>query len=135
MIFKKKINAFSLTELLIVLVIMGILILLALPELMPLIAKAHSMEAKSNLKMVHTLQKTHFYEYSKFSDDLSTIGYEQQVLVTEDGGSAKYLIEMVEKGANSFIARATAVVDFDGDGTYNVWEIDEKGKITEIIKD
>ncbi|TAJ09148.1 prepilin-type N-terminal cleavage/methylation domain-containing protein [Marinilabiliaceae bacterium JC017] len=131
----KKVKAFTLPELLVVLVIIGILILLALPELMPLVTRAHSLEAKNGLKMVHTLEKTHFYEYSKFSNDMESIGFEQQKVVTEEGGSAKYQIEVVEVGANNFVARATAVVDFDGDGQFNVWEINEQGELKEVVKD
>ena len=85
--------------------------------------------------MVHTLQKTHFYEYSKYSDNLESIGFEQQKLISEEGGSAKYQIEIVESGTNNFLARATAVVDFDGDGTFNIWEIDDKGDLVEVVKD
>jgi len=131
----KQVHAFTLPELLVVLVIIGILILLALPELMPLVTRAHSLEAKNGLKMVHTLQKTHFYEFSRYSSELASVGFEQQALVTEEGGSAKYQIEMAETGANNFLARATAVVDFDGDGTFNVWEINEKGELKEVVKD
>ena len=40
------VKAFTLTELLIVLVIVGILILIAYPNLMPLISTAKSTEAK-----------------------------------------------------------------------------------------
>ena len=29
----------------------------------------------------------------------------------------------------------TAVVDFDGDGVFNVWEIDENGSPKQIVKD
>lgn len=38
-------NAFSLPELLVVLVIIGILVLVALPNLMPLISRANATEA------------------------------------------------------------------------------------------
>ncbi|MEX2379157.1 MAG: prepilin-type N-terminal cleavage/methylation domain-containing protein, partial [Vicingaceae bacterium] len=44
-----KIKAFTLTELLVVLIIVGILVLLALPKLMPLISKAKSTEAQLQL--------------------------------------------------------------------------------------
>ena len=44
--FSKKLKAFTLTELLIVLVIIGILVLVALPNLMPMISKAKSTEAQ-----------------------------------------------------------------------------------------
>ena len=60
-----KLAAFTLTELLVVLVIVGILVLLALPNLMPLISKAKSTEAKVQLEHIHTLEKSYFFEHSK----------------------------------------------------------------------
>ncbi len=131
----KRIKAYTLTELLVVLVIIGILILLALPELMPLVTRAHSMEAKNALKMVQTLEKTHFYEYAKYTTELDKIGFEHQKPVTEEGGSAKYIIEITDVSPNTFTAQATAVVDFDGDGQFNVWEINELGELIEVVKD
>lgn len=132
---KLRLKAFTLSELLVVLVIIGILVLLALPSLMPMITRARAVEAKQALKHVHTLQKTYYYEYSKFSDNLNAIGFEQEGLVTENSGSANYLVEMVSADATSFLARATAQVDFDGDGQFNVWEIDQNGKLIESIQD
>lgn len=133
---KRSLPAFTLSELLVVLVIVGILILIALPQLMPLISRARGIEAKQALKHIHTLEKTYFYEFSKYSDNLDAIGFEQEKLVTdEDGGNANYLVEILSAGPANFKARATAVVDFDGDGEYNVWEIDEDGDLQEIIKD
>ena len=48
----KKLKAFTLMELLIVLIIIGILVLLALPNLMPLISKAKSTEAQLQLQQI-----------------------------------------------------------------------------------
>ena len=133
---RKKLPAFTLSELLVVLVIIGILILLALPVLMPLISRTRSVEAKQALQHLHTLQKTYFYEYSKYSGHLGDIGFEQEKLVTEgEGGKANYLIEIIESGPTSFLASATAVVDFDGDGQFNSWQIDHEGILREIVKD
>ena len=46
-------RAFSLPEMLVVLVIIGILVLIALPNLMPLISKAKAMESQQQLAFVH----------------------------------------------------------------------------------
>lgn len=130
----KKVKAFTLTELLVVLIIIGILVLLAIPNLMPLISRARSTEAKLQLDHLHMLEKSYFYMYSKYSNDFEEIGFEQDKLVT-DGGNANYVIEIVEASTSSFKAKATAVVDFDGDGTYNVWEIDQDKNLREVVKD
>ena len=130
----KKVKAFTLSELLVVLVIIGILVLIALPNLMPLISKAKSTEAQMQLGHVYTLEKNYFYMYSKYSDDLKTIGFEQQKLVSQDG-NANYRIEVVSSNATTFKVKAVAVTDFDGDGTFNVWEIDQDKKLVELVKD
>ena len=127
-----RLRAFSLPELLVVLVIIGILVLIALPNLMPLISRAKATEAQQQLTFLHTLQKSNFYTYSRYSASLEELGFEQQELVT-DGGRANYLIEIVEATEHGF--RATAVVDFDGDGTYNVWEINQDKELKETVKD
>ena len=130
----QRLSAFTLTEVLVVLIIIGILVLLALPSLMPLITKAKSTEAKIQLEHVYTLERSYFFESSKYSSDLSEIDFEQQKL-SIDGGQANYKIEVIESTSNSFRARATAVVDFDGDGVFNVWEIDNNKNLKETIKD
>ena len=131
---RKKLPAFTLTELLVVLVIIGVLVLLALPNLMPLISRAKATGAKLGLTTLHTMERTHFYTYSKYSDNLEEIDITQEKLVTE-GGGANYLIEIIEATTTTFKARATAVVDFDGDGVFNVWEINQDKVLIETVKD
>lgn len=130
----KKVKAFTLPELLVVLIIIGILVLLALPSLMPIISKAKSSEAMLHLKQIHTLQQTHFYLHSKYSKNLEEIGYETLKTVLEEG-SANYRYEISEATESGFKARATAVVDFDKDGIYNLWEVDQHNKLVELVKD
>jgi len=127
-------KAFTLTELLIVLCIIGILVLLALPNLMPLISKAKSTEAQLQLEHIHTLEKTYFYMHSKYSTSLPEIHFEQAKLITE-GGTANYRIEIVEASNAAFKAKATSVTDFDADGTFNSWEIDHEKNLVEINPD
>lgn len=130
----KKLRAFTLMELLIVLIIIGILVLLALPNLMPLISKAKSTEAQLQLEHIHTLEKTYFYLHSKYSSDFTEISFEPAVLTTE-GGNANYQIEVIESTNTAFKARANAITDFDGDGILNVWEVDQDKHIKEITPD
>ena len=134
--FTRKVKAYTLTEILVVLVIIGILVLLALPNLLPLITKAKSTEAKIQLEHLTTLEKGFFYEKSKYSTDLTEVGFIQEKLTTDGkDGRANYKITIVSATANGFVGRATAVADFDGDGTFNVWEIDQDKNLKEVTPD
>ena len=66
----RTLRAFSLTELLVVLVIIGILVLVAMPNLMPLVSRAKATEAQQQLTFLHSLEKSYFYTYSRYSADL-----------------------------------------------------------------
>lgn len=135
---KKKKNffvaAYSLTEVLIVLCIIGIIIYLAVPDQTSTISRAKSIEAQNMLNMVYGLEKSHFYRYGKYSDDFDEIGFEQSLTV-DKGGLAIYRIEVVEASANTFKARAESIQDLDGDGNFNTWEIDQNRKIKEVIRE
>jgi type IV pilus assembly protein PilE len=133
---KKRVRAYTLTEILVVLVIIGILVLLALPNLLPLITKAKSVEAKTQLEHVQVLEQSYFYEHSKYSKDLTEIGFIQDKLVTDSKDArANYRIEITNATNTGFTARATAVVDFNGNGTFNVWEIDQEKTLKEVTPD
>jgi type IV pilus assembly protein PilE len=133
-IYRRKLKAFTLNELLVVLIIIGVLVALAIPSLLPLITKARATEAKLQLHSLLTYEKTYFFENAKYSNSLSDIDFEQQKLSTE-GGQANYKIEIIEATNKSFKARATSVVDFNGDGVFNIWEIDQENQLKEIQKD
>ena len=131
---KSKVPAFNLQELLVVLVIIGILLLLALPNLMPLISKTKSLEAQTQLKHISNLQRQYFFMYSTYSNDFVTLDYEIPQTVLQNG-NANYAYELLETTNSSFKVRATAVTDFDGDGIFNMWEIDQNQIPLEVIKD
>jgi len=133
---QKRLAAYTLTEILVVLVIIGILVLLVLPNLLPLITKAKSTEAKLQLNHLQVLEKNYFYEHSKYSKDLVELGFIQEKLSTEGkDAKANYRIEIINASNTGFTARATAVVDFNGDGTFNVWEIDQDKNLKEVTPD
>lgn len=129
-----KLPAYNLQEVLIVLCIIGILLLLALPNLMPLITKARSIEAQTQLKYIYNAQTSHRYMYSKYSTDLNEIDFEPPKTVN-DGGNSNYVYEILNATNSNFKVRATAITDFDSDGIFNVWEIDENGTPKQIVKD
>jgi type IV pilus assembly protein PilE len=119
----KRVQAHTLTEILVVLVIIGTLVLLALPNLLPAVNKAKKLEAKQQLAYVKTLEKNYFYERSEYSKDLNELGFIQEKVSTESkDGKANYRIEITNATNTAFTARATAVKDFSGAGKFNVWE-------------
>jgi len=133
---QKRLEAYTLTEILVVLVIIGILILLILPNLLPLITRAKSMEAKTQLAHIQMLEKTYFYEHSKYTRDFTELGFIQEKLVTEGKDArANYQIEITNASNTGFTAKATAVVDFNGNGVFNVWEIDQDKNLKEVTPD
>src|SRR3984885_4851696 len=102
---RKRVKAYPMMEILVVLVLIGILVLLALPNLLPLITKAKSTEAKLQLEHVQTLEKNYFYEHSKYSKDLTEIGFIQEKLTTENkDGRANYRIEITNSSNTTFTA-------------------------------
>lgn len=126
---RARMQAFTLTELLVVLAIIGILLLVALPNLMPLVSKAKSTEAKQNLAYIHNLEKSWYMEHSKYSSDLQELGFE-----IENEADAQYTYSVSSSGT-SFTATATAIADFDNDGQINVWEIDQEKNLKEVTPD
>jgi type IV pilus assembly protein PilE len=128
------VKAFSLAEILIVLAIMGILIMLVVPNQAGVASRTKSLEAQQELKMVQNLQYAYFLQFSKYAGDLQTINYIPHKTVLA-GGTANYEISIVESSPTGFMAKAEAVQDFDGDGTKNSWEIDQDGVLKEIQPD
>jgi type IV pilus assembly protein PilE len=129
-----RVKALSLLEMLLVLALIGILTLLVLPNFTSIISKAKGKEAEMQLNSLHMMQKAYFFEKSKYAESLDEVGFLQEVLITQ-GGQANYEISLAEVHSQGFIARATAVVDFDGDGTLNVWEINQDRQLVEVVKD
>ena len=74
-IFGRRIG-FTLTEILIVVVIVGVLATLALPVLVKTLEKAKIGEATSNLNLIRTGQKIYFLEHGFFSGDIPNLNIE-----------------------------------------------------------
>ena len=80
---KTKVKAFNLNEMLFTLAIIGILLLLALPKLLPLISKAKSMEAQIQLKYLYNLQTQYFYLNSTYAEDFNSLDFEAPALFSD----------------------------------------------------
>lgn len=99
--FGRKIG-FTLTELLIVVVIIGVLATLALPMLVKTIEKAKVGEAISNLNLIRTGQKIYFLEYSTFSPGVTDLNIEDP-----NDPSSRYFDYTIESADSSdFTGRA-----------------------------
>lgn len=131
---KQKLPSFNLQETLVVLAIIGILLLIALPNLMPLITKAKTIEAQTQLKAIYNAEKQYNYMYSKYSSNFDELDFEAPKTVKENG-SANYAYEIIAASESQFKAKATAITDFNGDGIYNVWEIDQNGNPKQTTND
>lgn len=130
----KKLKAASLLSIMIYIIIAGIIVGLSVSPLQNMVTKAKQSEAKNELERIHTLQRMYHLEFSKYSPDLKEIGYEQEALVT-DGGRARYKIEIASAEGATYTAIATCVEDFDNDGVFNMWEINQDREIKETQED
>lgn len=125
---------FTLTELLVVIVIIGILVGLVVPKYMNTTIRAKATEAKLMLNEVYNLQKAYYLENDSYASTLEALGFEQEKLKTE-GGKARYKIALVEVTETGYRATATAVVDFNRDGTFNVWSINQRDDLKQEVPD
>ncbi|MCA9733970.1 MAG: prepilin-type N-terminal cleavage/methylation domain-containing protein [Deferribacteres bacterium] len=135
--FKKLLQneeGFTLTELLVVIVIIGILAALTIPKFMNVTTSAKMTEAKLLLKQVYNLQKAYYMENDVYAQDLQYIGFEQDKTKTE-GGNARYIISIESATDAEFKVNATSIIDYDKDGVFNVWSINQDGRLLQEIAD
>ena len=130
----QKLKAFTLTELMVVLVIIGILMLVALPVFDDLFGDAYSIEAQNQLKYLQSREQAYYQKNFTYTADFQQIGYTPPKTLHEEG-DARYTYEVIQAGKTNFLAQATAIADFDKDGNINIWEIDQEGRIRELIPD
>lgn len=123
-------DGYSLVEILVVVVIIGILAMLAIPRFTNLTNRAKMVEAQTMLQQVVTLQQAYFYQYDRYSSSLNAIGFEQATLIA-DGGTARYVLAIEQADEKGFTATATSIVDFNGNGRFNVWVVTQTGVIEE----
>jgi prepilin-type N-terminal cleavage/methylation domain-containing protein len=112
-------KGFTLIELMIVVVIIGILAALAIPRFMQTTGKAKKSEAKTILKQLYQLERAYFQEHDAYVAGANTAALAASSLSFDDpGADARYDYSVTVAGA-TFTATATELADADGDGTAN----------------
>lgn len=128
--FSRKIG-FTLTEILVVVIIIGILSTLALPMLVKTLEKARVGEAISNLNLIRTGEKTYFLEYSNFYGPIDTTADNKLSIEWPDSNNA-YFDYSVTTGINATDFNAKAQRKANAPTPYNgyYYEIQKEGTIT-----
>lgn len=131
-------RGFTLVEILIVLVIIGILAGLAIPKYVGATSKAKQVEAKQLLRQIYTMEQSYRLEHDVFwipsggskasrgaPKAFAAIGVEIMV-------QARYEYE-IRGNADHFTA--TAAANIDDDATLDTWTIDETGELKTVVDD
>ena len=122
---RKRFHGFSLMEVMIVVVIIGILAALAYPNLEKYLKRARQTEAKTNLSAIYTAQKIYFTLHQSYADDINELDLS---LVQGD----PYTFTM-EASTSTFKAQAEG--NIDDDDALDIWTIDQDKNLFNTIDD
>ncbi len=125
-------KGFTLIELMIVVVIIGILAALAIPRFMRSTTKSKQTEAKQLLKQIYTMEHAYRQEFNSYCLNGVTASAAAPTafarIGVDIGATARYSYAMVA-AVNTFTCTATAT-SLDDDATNDVWTIDDTGTLT-----
>jgi prepilin-type N-terminal cleavage/methylation domain-containing protein len=134
-------KGYTLLELTIVVIVIGILATIAIPSFMRSSVRTKQSEAKLILKQIYAMQQAYRHEKDTYyPSDGSTIitqpGEAIGSLSVEIIPSARYSYSVIAN-QTSFVATAgsKSATGLDDDLTLDVWTIDQTGKLTCVIDD
>lgn len=123
----RRCSGFSLIEVMIVVVIIGILAALAYPSLEGYLQRTRQAEAKTNLSALYTAQKIYFATHRTYASNLSDLDVQ-----FETGGEVVYSYTLTAT-ATTFVATATG--NLDDDAALDTWTIDQGKTLTNTVND
>jgi type IV pilus assembly protein PilE len=122
---RKYMRGVTLTELMIVVVIVGILTAFAYPSYRQYVARAKRNEARAALLQVATNQERFYLQNNTYTTDMTNLGFAAAGPIITDTGS--YRISVGPADANNFTARADYLKGDAEAGKCILFQIDGRG--------
>lgn len=126
-------NGFSLIEMMVVIVVIGVLAALAIPRYTGVGNKAKAIEAHTNLKFLYDLEQSYHQLHDRYvaveeGMDSPELGFVAPKPLED--ARYRYRVDLTEAGG--FVASAVEIVDINkdglGGGLYAVYAIDHLGQ-------